>query len=141
VEVLDGDAIRKNLSKGLGFSKQDRDTNVRRVGFVCNLLARNGIVAIAALVSPYRETRQRVRDSVGRFVETFVHCPVEECMRRDVKGMYKKALAGEITGFSGVDDPYEEPHDAEITVRTHEETVEQSVDGVMRALKEGRWIR
>ena len=135
VEVLDGDVIRTNLSKGLGFSKVDRDTNVRRVGFVCNLLSRNGTVAIAAVVSPYRNIRQELKDGIERFVEVYVNCPVEECQRRDVKGMYAKALRGEITSFTGVDDPYEEPETAEVELQTQNEDVEESATKVIAVLE------
>ena len=107
VEVLDGDVIRTHLSKGLGFSKADRDTNIRRIGWVCEVLSRNGVVAIAAAISPYREIRDEVRGKVGRFVEVYMECPVPVLADRDVKGLYKKALAGEIKNFTGVDDPYE----------------------------------
>src|SRR5436853_6151835 len=109
VEVLDGDVVRTNLSKGLGFSKEDRDTNIRRIGFVCHLLSRNGVAAIAAAISPYREVRDEVRQMIGDFVEVYVRCPVDVCASRDVKGLYAKAMAGEIPGFTGVSDPYEEP--------------------------------
>jgi len=135
VEVLDGDVIRTNLSKGLGFSKADRDTNVRRVGFVCNLLSRNGVIAIAAVVSPYRTIRDELRAATDNFVEVFVNCPVQECQRRDVKGMYAKALRGEIENFTGVDDPYETPTDAEIELSTETETVDESVDTVLSVLQ------
>lgn len=140
VEILDGDVIRKNLSKGLGFSKADRDTNIRRVGFVCDLLTRNGVIAIAAFVSPYRATRDDVRRTIERFVEVFVGCPLEECIRRDNKGLYRKALAGELKNFTGVDDPYEDPLAPEVTLATHQEEVEESVEKVMRALIEGGWL-
>jgi len=135
VEVLDGDVIRTNLSKGLGFSKADRDTNVRRVGFVCNLLSRNGTVAIAAVVSPYRSIRQELKDNIERFVEVYVSCPVDECKRRDVKGMYAKAMRGEITSFTGVDDPYEEPETADVVLQTDSEDVEESAAKVIAALE------
>src|SRR5574342_178253 len=117
VEVLDGDVIRTNLSKGLGFSKEDRDTNIRRIGFVCNLLTRNDVVAIAAAISPYREVRDELRRDIGSFVEVYVSCPIDVLAERDVKGLYKKALAGEIKNFTGVDDPYESPLAAEVIVQ------------------------
>src|ERR1044072_5118959 len=126
VEVLDGDVVRTNLSKGLGFSKEDRDTNIRRIGFVCNLLTRNDVVAIAAAISPYREVRDEVRRQIGSFVEIYVKCPIAVLSERDVKGLYKKALAGEITNFTGVDDPYEEPLSPEIVVSTDAESAEDS---------------
>jgi adenylyl-sulfate kinase len=136
VEVLDGDIIRTNLSKGLGFSKEDRDTNIRRIGFVCNLLARNDVVAIAAAISPYRDVRDEVRRYTGSFVEVFVKCPLDVLSERDVKGLYKKALAGEITHFTGVDDPYEEPVSPEVTVETDRETPDQSAARIIKKLEE-----
>src|SRR5262249_52874542 len=126
VEVLDGDIIRTNLSKGLGFSKEDRDTNIRRIGFVCNLLSRNEVVAIAAAISPYREIRDELRQQIGAFVEVYAHCPIDVLADRDVKGLYKKALAGEIKHFTGVDDPYEEPYSPEVVVNTDVELPEES---------------
>lgn len=140
VEVLDGDRVRTNLSRGLGFSKEDRDENVRRVGYVCNLLSKNGVVAIAALVSPYRSIRDEVRAATERFVEVHVDCPLEECMRRDVKGMYQKALAGEIRGFTGIDDPYEPPQSAEIVLSTARESPDESTARVLRSLEAGGFI-
>jgi adenylyl-sulfate kinase len=136
VEVLDGDVIRTNLSKGLGFSKEDRDTNIRRIGFVCNLLTRNGVVAIAAAISPYRSVRDEVRRDIGTFVEVFVKCPIEVLAERDVKGLYKRALAGELKNFTGVDDPYEEPHTAEVVVETDSESPEASADRIIARLEE-----
>src|SRR5215216_1097738 len=136
VEVLDGDVIRTNLSKGLGFSKEDRDTNIRRIGFVCNLLTRNDVVAIAAAISPYRAVRDEVRRQIGSFVEVYVKCPVDVLAERDVKGLYKKALAGEIKNFTGVDDPYEEPLSPEVIVETDLETPEQSVERILSKLEE-----
>jgi adenylyl-sulfate kinase len=136
VEVLDGDVVRQNLSKGLGFSKEDRDTNIRRIGFVCKLLTRNNVVAIAAAISPYREIRDEVRREIGNFVEVYVDCPLEVLMERDVKGLYKKALAGEITNFTGVNDPYEPPLNPEVVIHSDRETVEESVEKIMRKLKE-----
>ena len=136
VEVLDGDIIRTNLSRGLGFSKEDRDTNIRRIGFVCNLLTRNDVIAIAAAISPYREVRQEVRTQIGSFVEVFVSCPIEVLAERDVKGLYKKALAGELKNFTGVDDPYEEPLTAEVVVHTDLETPEESAGRILAKLEE-----
>ncbi|MGH7369422.1 MAG: adenylyl-sulfate kinase [Candidatus Methylomirabilaceae bacterium] len=109
VEVLDGDAVRENLSRGLGFSKADRDENIRRIAFVSALLTRNGIVTLVAAISPYRQARDAARREIGRFVEVYVSCPVETCMERDSKRLYKKAAAGEIQGFTGISDPYEPP--------------------------------
>jgi adenylyl-sulfate kinase len=136
VEVLDGDIIRTNLSKGLGFSKEDRDTNIRRIGFVCNLLTRNDVVAIAAAISPYRDVRDEVRSRIGSFVEVFVKCPISVLAERDVKGLYKKALAGDIKNFTGVDDPYEEPLSAEVVVETDLETPQQSIVRILSKLEQ-----
>ena len=135
VEVLDGDVVRTNLSKGLGFSKEDRDTNIRRIGFVCDLLTRNDVVAIAAAISPYRDIRDEVRAQVGNFVEVYVKCPIPVLTERDVKGLYKKALAGEIKNFTGVSDPYEEPPHPEVLVESDKETVEQSLNKIVAKLE------
>jgi adenylylsulfate kinase len=135
VEVLDGDVVRTNLSKGLGFSKEDRDTNIRRIGFVCQLLTRNGVPVIAAAISPYHAVRDEVRAQIGDFVEVFVRCPLDELVRRDVKGLYEKALRGEIANFTGVSDPYEPPENPEVTVETDAETVEESVAKIVAALE------
>ncbi|RMD65098.1 adenylyl-sulfate kinase [Candidatus Parcubacteria bacterium] len=140
VEVLDGDIVRTNLSKGLGFSKEDRDTNIRRIGFVCHLLSRNGVAAISAAISPYRKIREEVREMIGNFVEVFVDCPVEECIRRDVKGLYAKALSGEIQCFTGVSDPYEPPANPEIVVQTHLEEPEESLRKILSKLAELGYI-
>ena len=140
VEQLDGDVTRKYLSKGLGFTKEDRDENIRRVGFVAKLLTRNGVFVTAAFVSPYREIRDEIRKEIGNFVEVYVKCPVEVCIERDVKGMYKRALKGEIKNFTGIDDPYEEPLNPEVIVETDKETVDESVDKVMRKLAELGYI-
>ncbi len=134
-ELLDGDVIRTNLSKGLGFSKEDRDINIKRVGFVCQLLTRQDVAAIVSVVSPYRQTRESVRRSIGNFVEVYVKTSAAECERRDVKGLYKKARAGEIKGFTGVDDPYEEPLQPEVICETEKETPEQSLDKVIKTLE------
>jgi adenylylsulfate kinase len=137
VEVLDGDVVRTHLSKGLGFSKEDRDTNIRRIGFVCHLLSRNGVVAIAAAISPYRAIRGEVREMCGgRFVEVYAKCPLAVLQQRDVKGLYKKALAGEIGNFTGISDPYEEPLAPEIVVETDAESPEASVARIRQRLEE-----
>lgn len=136
VEVLDGDVVRTNLSKGLGFSKEDRDINIKRIAFVCKLLTRNGAANIAAAISPYREIRDYARKEIGNFVEVFVRCPVEICEERDVKGMFKKARAGEIKGFTGIDDPYEEPLNPEVIVDTDKETPEESAAKILARLRE-----
>lgn len=135
VELLDGDVVRTNLSKGLGFSKEDRDTNIRRIGFVCHLLARNDVIAIAAAISPYKAIRDENRKMIGRFVEVYVKASLDELIERDVKGMYKKALAGEIKNFTGVDDPYEEPADPEVLVESDKESVEESVAKIIKTLE------
>jgi adenylyl-sulfate kinase len=139
VEVLDGDEVRTNLSKGLGFSKEDRDTNIRRIGYVARLLARNGVAAVTAAISPYQEVREEVRRAVegdgAEFVEVYVECPLEVLAERDVKGLYKKALAGEIKGFTGVSDPYEEPRRPDVVVRTHEESIETSAERIIAGLE------
>jgi adenylyl-sulfate kinase len=135
-EILDGDVVRHNLSKGLGFSKEDRDTNILRIGFVAELLTRNGVATICCPISPYRAARDAVRERVGAFVEVYVHATVEEiAAHRDPKGLYKKALAGEITGFTGVDDPYEAPEHAELVVDTLQETPEESLANVLSTLE------
>jgi adenylylsulfate kinase len=140
VEVLDGDIIRQNLSKGLGFSKEDRDTNIKRIGFVCKLLTRNGVVAIGAAISPYREVRDHVRQDIGEFVEVYVSCPLDVLIDRDVKGWYKKALSGEVKHFTGISDPYEEPHNAEVVVDTSLERPEESLAKVIAKLEELQYI-
>ena len=135
VEVLDGDVVRTNLSKGLGFSKEDRDTNIRRIAFVADLLSRNGVVAITAAISPYREIRDEARELMGaRFIEIHVKASVEECARRDVKGLYEKAMRGEIKEFTGVSDPYEEPLNPELVLDTEAESPEESAAKVLAVL-------
>lgn len=136
VEILDGDVVRTNLSKGLGFSKEDRDINIRRIGFVCHLLSRNGVVAIGAAISPYKAIRDENRALIGDFIECYCSCPMEKLIERDVKGMYKKALAGEIKGFTGVDDPYEPPQNPEVVMHTEKETPEESARKVIAKLEE-----
>jgi adenylyl-sulfate kinase len=136
VEVLDGDEVRENLSKGLGFSKADRDTNIRRIGFVAKLLARNGVVAITAAISPYRAIRDEVRAGIDRFVEVFVDTPLEECEARDVKGLYAKARSGSIPEFTGVSDPYEPPLSPEVTVKTAGRSVAESAADVIAYLED-----
>jgi adenylylsulfate kinase len=137
VEPLDGDIVRLNLTKGLGFSKADRDENIRRIGFVAHLLSRNGVVVLVSAISPYREIRDEVRSRIGDFVEVYVNAPLETCEQRDVKGLYVKARAGEIKGFTGIDDPYEAPLAPEVECRTDRESVSESVAKVLEAL-EGR---
>jgi adenylylsulfate kinase len=140
LEMLDGDVVRTHLSKGLGFSRADRDTNILRIGWVCQLLARHGVTTIVAAVSPYRESRSRVRAMIekvggaGTFVEVWVRCAIEECMKRDVKGMYAKALRGELQQFTGISDPYEEPLAPDVVVETSVDTPPMSVQRIMAAI-------
>jgi len=136
VEVLDGDEVRLRLSKGLGFSKEDRDDNIRRISFVANIITRCGAVAITCAISPYKSIREEARKEIGRFVEVFVNCDVDECIKRDVKGLYKKALNGEIKNFTGISDPYEEPSDPEIVVYTAKESEQESVDKIIKGLED-----
>ena len=140
VEVLDGDVVRTHLSKGLTFSKEDRDTNIRRIGWVCEVLTRNDVVAIAAAISPYRAVRDEVRERIGRFVEVYVECSIEHLAERDVKGLYKKALAGEIKNFTGVSDPYEAPLSPEVTYHSDRETVQESAGKILAKLEEMGYV-
>jgi adenylyl-sulfate kinase len=140
VEVLDGDIVRQNLSKGLGFGKQDRDMNIKRIGFVCKLLTRNGVAAIASAISPYREIRDQVRQDIGSFVLVYVKCSLEVLIKRDAKGLYKKALSGEIRNFTGVSDPYEPPLSPEVAVDTAVESPSQSIAKIIAKLEEMQLI-
>jgi adenylylsulfate kinase len=135
VEVLDGDVVRTHLSKGLGFSKEDRDTNIKRIAFVCELLTRNGVASISAAIAPYRDAREWARQAIGNFIEVYVKCPLEVCRERDVKGLYKLADAGKIKNFTGVDDPYEEPEYPDVVVETDKESIEQSVQKIFAKLE------
>ena len=136
VEILDGDEVRENLSKGLGFSKEDRDTNIRRIGFVANMLARNGVVAITAAISPYRDIRNEARSKAqAAFIEVYVQCPIDVLEERDTKGLYKKARAGIIKNFTGVSDPYEAPENPEVVVDTSSETIEESAEKILAYLR------
>jgi adenylyl-sulfate kinase len=135
IEILDGDVVRTHLSKGLGFTKEDRDTNIKRIGFVCKLLSRNGVVAIAAAISPYREIRDHNRKEIGDFIEVYCKCSLNVCIKRDVKGLYKKAIAGEIKNYTGIDDPYEEPLNPEVQLETDRETPEESVQRILQKLE------
>jgi adenylyl-sulfate kinase len=135
VELLDGDVVRTNLSQGLTFSKEDRDTNVRRIGFVCELLSRNGVIAIVAAISPYREVREELRARIPDFLEIYVECAIDTLAERDVKGLYKKALAGEIAQFTGISDPYEPPLDPHLSIRSDKESVAESADRIWAMLK------
>jgi adenylylsulfate kinase len=134
VEILDGDVVRTHLSKGLGFSRADRDTNIERIAFVAHLLARNGVVVLVSAISPYKATREAARSTIGAFVEVHVAPPLEECVRRDTKGLYKKALAGDIPALTGINDPYEPPDAAEITVDTSTLDLRTSVQRVKAGL-------
>ncbi|WNC23545.1 MULTISPECIES: adenylyl-sulfate kinase [unclassified Thermosynechococcus] len=134
VELLDGDIVRQHLTKGLGFSKEDRDENIRRIGFVAQLLTRHGVIVIVSAISPYREIRDEVRHKIGRFVEVYVNAPLTVCEQRDVKGLYKRARAGEIRNFTGIDDPYEPPLNPEVECRTDLETIEESAAKVLQKL-------
>ncbi len=136
VEVLDGDVVRTNLSKGLGFSREDRDINIRRIGFVCDLLTRNGVVAIAAAISPYKSVRDENRALIKDFIEVYVQVSLETCIQRDVKGLYKKALAGEIKEFTGVSDPYEAPENPEVICETEKETPTESAMKIIAKMEE-----
>jgi len=136
VELLDGDIVRT----GLGFSREDRDVNIRRIGFVAELLSRNGVIVVVAAISPYRATRDEVKAKIGNFLEVFVDCPIEVLAQRDVKGLYKRALAGEVGNFTGISDPYEPPTNPDVTVRSDRETLDESVGKVWTALQERGWI-
>lgn len=140
VEILDGDEVRTNLSKGLGFSKEDRDTNIKRIGYVCKLLTRNGVVAISAAISPYKEIRDYNREHIGHFIEVYVTCSIEELTRRDVKGLYKKALSGQIQNFTGVSDPYEAPTHPEILVDSEKQNEQESAQTILDYLERHKWI-
>jgi adenylyl-sulfate kinase len=136
VEILDGDIIRTQLCRGLGFTREDREENIRRIGFVCELLARNGVIAIVAAISPYRTCRDELRQRITNFVEIYMHCPLDVLIQRDVKGLYKKALAGEIAQFTGISDVYEPPLAPEVTIDSSAEMPELSVAVVLRRLEE-----
>lgn len=140
LEVLDGDEIRENLTKDLGFSKEDRDTNIRRIGFVAKLLARNGVIVLIPVISPYRAIREEMRANIDNFVEVFVNAPLSVCEARDVKGLYKKVRAGEIKQFTGIDDPYEPPTNPEVECRTDLEELSESVAKIMSNLKDSGYI-
>ncbi len=135
VEWLDGDVVRQHISKGLGFSKEDRDENIRRIGFVAELLTRNGVIVLVSAISPYRAVRDEMRARIGNFVEVYVEAPLEICRQRDVHGIYRRSLAGEIHHVTGVDDPYEPPLDPDVVCHTGRETLEESVANVMASVK------
>ena len=140
IEILDGDVVRENLSKGLGFSKEDRDTNIRRIAFVAHLLQRNGTFVITAAISPYRDIRDEARAMIKDFVEVYADAPLDVCEERDPKGLYKKARAGEIKGFTGIDDPYEAPENPEVVCNTGDESVEESAQKVIDKLVELKFL-
>lgn len=140
IEILDGDVVRTHLSKGLGFSKEDRDTNIRRIGYVASMLSRNGVISVTAAISPYKEIRNEVREMSENFIEVYAKCPLEIVEKRDVKGLYKKARAGEIPQFTGISDPYEEPISPEITVETNKETPEESAGKILEWLQKNKFI-
>jgi adenylylsulfate kinase len=137
VEVLDGDVVRQNLTKDLGFSKEDRDENIRRIGFVAQLLTRNQVIVLVSVISPYQKIRQEMRQRIGKFIEVYVNAPIEVCEQRDVKGLYKKARSGEIKNFTGINDPYEPPLNPEVECRTDVESIEESVAKVL--VKIAQW--
>ncbi|MFM1842497.1 MAG: adenylylsulfate 3-phosphotransferase [Cyanobacteriota bacterium] len=140
LEVLDGDVVRTNLTKGLGFSKEDRDTNIRRIGFVAHLLTRHGVIVLVSAISPYRAIREEVKQTIGDFLEVFVNAPLNVCEGRDVKGLYAKARNGEIKGFTGIDDPYEPPSNPEVECRTDLEELDESVNKIWQKLVELGYI-
>ena len=140
VEVLDGDIVRTHLSKGLGFSREDRDTNIKRIAFVCSLLTRNNVICISAAIAPYRATREWARQEIGNFVEVYVKCPLDVCRQRDVKGLYKLVDEGKIQHFTGVDDPYEEPEQPELVIETDKETITESIDRIFTTLVEHGYL-
>ena len=140
LEKLDGDVVRTHLSKGLGFSKEDRDTNIRRIGWVAEVLTRNGVCVLASAISPYRDIRDEVRRNVGNFIEIYVKCSIPELTRRDVKGLYQKAINGEIKNFTGISDPYEEPLNADVVVDTEAEELAESVAKVLARLEEKGYL-
>jgi adenylylsulfate kinase len=136
IEVLDGDVVRQNLSKGLTFSKEDRDENIRRIGFVAQLLTRNNVIVLVSVISPYRAIREEVKERIGDFIEVYVNAPLEVCEQRDVKGLYKKARAGEIKNFTGIDDLYEIPLEPDVECKTNEESISQSANKILTKLEE-----
>jgi adenylylsulfate kinase len=140
VQRLDADIIRKHLWKELGYSKEDRDENIRRVSYLAKLLTESGIVTVTSFISPYEELRKQAREEIGNFMEEYVKCPVEVCMQRDTRGLYKKAIAGEISNFTGISDPYEEPTNPEVLIESDKETLEESVAKVMDKLKGLKYI-
>lgn len=141
VELFDGDEVRRNLSKGLGFSKEDRDTHNKRIIYVCKLLTRNGVNAIVSLISPYRSTRTYARENLPKFVEVYLKCSIKECIKRDPKGLYKKALTGKITNMTGIQDPYEEPLNPEVLLDTEHDSSRENVAEIIRKLERLNYIK
>lgn len=141
VELFDGDEVRRNLSKGLGFSKEDRDTHNKRIIYVCQLLTQNGVSAIVSLISPYRSTRAYARENLRKFVEVYLKCSIEECIKRDPKGLYKKALAGEIKDMTGIQDPYEEPLNSEVVLDTEHDSSSKNVAKTIQKLEELGYVK
>lgn len=139
VEVLDGDVVREGLTRDLGFSREDRDENIHRIGFVCQLLTRNDVIVLVSAISPYRQAREEAKKKIGNFIEVYVNAPINVCEDRDVKGLYKRARAGEIKGFTGIDDPYEAPLNPDVECRTDLESVSESVAKVMAKMEE-LWV-
>lgn len=140
VEILDGDDVRTHLSKGLGFSREDRDTNIKRIAYVGSLLTRNGVICISAAIAPYREAREWARQKIGNFVEVYVKCPLEVCRERDVKGLYKLIDEGKIQHFTGIDDPYEEPEQPDLVVETSRQSIAESVNAILAKLVEQGYL-
>jgi adenylylsulfate kinase len=141
VERLDGDILRKSLCKDLGFTKEDRDINIERVIFLSKILTRNDVIVITSFISPYRKLRNQGRKEIGNFIEVFVKCPIDICIKRDPKGLYKKALNNEIQNFTGISDPYEEPENPELILNTDKETIEESVDKVLEKMMQLGYIK
>lgn len=135
VEIMDGDEVRTHLSKGLGFSREDRDTNIKRIAYVCKLLTRNGVICISAAIAPYREARAWAREEIGDFIEVYVKCPLEVCRERDVKGLYKLVDEGKIQHFTGVDDPYEEPENPDLVIETSKQSLEESIETLLAKVR------
>ncbi|MHC0065910.1 adenylyl-sulfate kinase [Nostoc sp. UIC 10890] len=140
IEVLDGDVVRQKLSKGLTFSKEDRDENIRRIGFVANLLTRNNVIVLVSVISPYRAIREEVKKQIGDFIEVYVNAPLEVCEQRDVKGLYKRARAGEIKNFTGIDDLYEIPLEPDVECKTNQESISQSANKILTKLEDLGYI-
>jgi len=141
VELLDGDIVRTNLSQGLGFSREDRDTNIRRIGFVAELLTRNGVIVVVAAISPYRDAREEVKRKIPKFIEIHVDCSIEVLTARDTKGLYKRALAGELAHFTGVSDPYEPPLDPSIIIHSDRESIDDALAKIWRELEDRKLVR